>query len=107
MNETFTKAYESLNPGQKSAVESIEGPVMVVAGPGTGKTQVLTIRIANILKNTDTAPSSILALTLTDSASMNMRKRLFSIIGAPESEFEESPNGYMMDKGHNSFHHIN
>ena len=51
---TFKTAYGKLNTAQKEAVEALEGPVMVVAGPGTGKTQILTLRIANILKKTDT-----------------------------------------------------
>ncbi len=54
---------------------------MVVAGPGTGKTQVLAARIANILDKTDTNPSSILALTFTESAAKNMRERLVKMIG--------------------------
>jgi len=80
-NYKFEEAYKSLNERQKEAVDNIEGPVMVVAGPGTGKTQVLTLRIANILKNTDTEPDSILALTFTESATSNMRNRLASLIG--------------------------
>ncbi|MEA2056723.1 MAG: ATP-dependent DNA helicase [Patescibacteria group bacterium] len=79
--EKFEKAYQQLNPAQKEAVDQIGGPVMVVAGPGTGKTQVLTTRIANILKRTDTDPSAILALTFTESAAKNMRQRLAEIIG--------------------------
>jgi DNA helicase-2/ATP-dependent DNA helicase PcrA len=70
-----------LNPAQKRAVDAIEGPVMVVAGPGTGKTQILTLRIANILLQTDTAPENILALTFTESGAYSMRKRLAEIIG--------------------------
>ncbi|MCA9359332.1 ATP-dependent helicase [Candidatus Kaiserbacteria bacterium] len=77
----FKEAYASLNAAQKQAVDTIEGPVMVVAGPGTGKTQILTLRIANILLKTDTAPSSILALTFTDSGAKAMRERLFRYIG--------------------------
>ncbi|MBD3250137.1 MAG: AAA family ATPase [Candidatus Pacebacteria bacterium] len=77
----FQQAYQQLNSDQKRAVDSIDGPVMVVAGPGTGKTQVLTARIANILLKTDTNPSSILALTFTDSAARNMRDRLVQLIG--------------------------
>jgi DNA helicase-2/ATP-dependent DNA helicase PcrA len=77
----FRKAYAKLNPRQKEAVDAIDGPVMVVAGPGTGKTQVLTLRIANILANTDTEPRSILALTFTEKAAFNMRARLAEIIG--------------------------
>jgi len=55
--------------------------VLVLAGPGTGKTQVLTTRIANILKETDTDPSSILALTFTEAATKEMRTRLIDLIG--------------------------
>ncbi|KKT87177.1 MAG: UvrD/REP helicase, partial [Microgenomates group bacterium GW2011_GWA1_Microgenomates_45_10] len=59
----FAQAYKQLNKQQRLAVDSIEGPVMVIAGPGTGKTQILTLRIANILQKTDTPPGGILALT--------------------------------------------
>ncbi|MDP3956771.1 MAG: ATP-dependent DNA helicase, partial [bacterium] len=59
-----------------------EGPVMVIAGPGTGKTQILTLRIANILEKTDTSPDSILALTFTESGVVSMRRRLAEIIGS-------------------------
>src|SRR3989344_3569079 len=82
MNNHFATLYGQLNPGQKLAVDSIEGPVMVVAGPGTGKTTILTLRIANILRETDTAPENILALTFTESATTNMRKKLAEIIGS-------------------------
>ncbi len=80
--DKFLKLYSQLNPEQKLAVDTIEGPVMVVAGPGTGKTHVLTLRIANILRITDTEPENILALTFTDSAVVEMRKRLVEIIGS-------------------------
>jgi len=78
----FKEAYSRLNLEQKEAVDSIEGPVMVIAGPGTGKTQILTLRIANILMQTDTVPSSILALTFTESGAKAMRERLRQYIGA-------------------------
>ncbi len=77
----FLVALSKLNPEQKSAVEAIEGPVMVLAGPGTGKTQVLTLRIANIIFKTDTAPESILALTFTDAGAKAMRERLQRYLG--------------------------
>ncbi|MES2985722.1 MAG: ATP-dependent DNA helicase [Patescibacteria group bacterium] len=72
----FETAYNRLNKAQKKAVDTIDGPVLVVAGPGSGKTQVLTLRVAKILLETDTRPSNILCLTFTDSASHNMRERL-------------------------------
>jgi len=77
----FHNAYTQLNAEQKTAVDTIEGPVLVLAGPGTGKTQVLAMRVANILQKTDAAPHNILALTFTESAVKAMRKRLISIIG--------------------------
>lgn len=77
----FQKAYERLNPAQKEAVDTIEGPVMVIAGPGTGKTQILTLRIANILLKTDTKPENILALTFTEAGARAMRERLHLYIG--------------------------
>lgn len=78
----FLEAYKRLNTEQKKAVDTIEGPVMVVAGPGTGKTQILTLRIANILRQTDTKPENILALTFTESGVRAMRTRLAGFIGA-------------------------
>lgn len=80
--DKFLLAYNRLNPAQKEAVDTIEGPVMVVAGPGTGKTQVLTLRIVNILRQTDTPPDGILALTFTNSGVHSMRERLVSLIGS-------------------------
>ncbi|KKU46916.1 MAG: UvrD/REP helicase [Microgenomates group bacterium GW2011_GWA2_46_7] len=77
----FAKAYKALNAEQKKAVDTIDGPVMVVAGPGTGKTQTLALRIANILLKTDTRPSSILALTYTESGARAMKNRLIALIG--------------------------
>ena len=77
----FEELYERLNPAQKKAVDAIDGPVMVVAGPGTGKTSILTLRIANILKRTDASPSSILGLTFTESGVASMRGRLGGLMG--------------------------
>lgn len=78
----FEQRYQRLNPAQREAVDTIEGPVMVVAGPGTGKTQVLTLRIANILRQTDTPPDAILALTFTQSGAQSMRERLVEFMGS-------------------------
>ncbi len=82
LGASFQAAYGRLNPAQKQAVDTIEGPVMVIAGPGTGKTQILTLRIANILRMTDTPPSGILALTFTEAGVHAMRKRLVELIGS-------------------------
>lgn len=82
MNQSeFQTRYEKLNPQQRKAVDTIDGPVLVVAGPGSGKTELLSLRVANILRQTDTLPSSILCLTFTDAAASNMRKRLVGLIG--------------------------
>lgn len=77
----FQKAYKALNKEQRLAVDTIDGPVMVVAGPGTGKTQTLALRLANILLKTDTAAYSVLALTYTDSGARAMKNRLISLVG--------------------------
>lgn len=81
ISEEFEIQYKRLNKAQKEAVDTIEGPVMVAAGPGTGKTQILALRIANILLKTDLKPENILAITFTESGVFSMRKRLRSIIG--------------------------
>ena len=70
-----------LNLEQKEAVEYLDGPLLVLAGPGTGKTQLLSEKVAYILQNTDTNPENILCLTFTDSGANNMRERLKTIIG--------------------------
>jgi DNA helicase-2/ATP-dependent DNA helicase PcrA len=77
----FGERYQQLNTAQKQAVDQIDGPVMVIAGPGTGKTELLSVRTANILSKTDTLPENILCLTFTDSGAAAMRQRLVGIIG--------------------------
>lgn len=77
----FAARYKQLNAEQKRAVDTIDGPLLVVAGPGTGKTELLSMRAANILNKTDTLPENILCLTFTDSGANAMRARLASIIG--------------------------
>ncbi len=81
LNTRFLEELERLNPAQKQAVEEIEGPVLVIAGPGTGKTQILAARIGNILLKTDTQAHNILCLTYTDAGTIAMRKRLLQFIG--------------------------
>ncbi|HET8883943.1 MAG TPA: ATP-dependent DNA helicase [Candidatus Saccharimonadales bacterium] len=77
----FSTRYAKLNAAQKQAVDTIDGPVMVVAGPGTGKTELLSMRAANILQKTDTLPENILCLTFTESGASAMRERMVQIIG--------------------------
>jgi len=81
MNEGFEAAYGQLNDEQKQAVDAIDGPVLVVAGPGTGKTQLLSTRVANILKTTDATPQNVLCLTYTNKASVNMKERVIKLAG--------------------------
>lgn len=78
----FLAAYNELNDEQQHAVDEIYGPVMVVAGPGTGKTQILALRICNILQKTDTQPHNILCLTFTDQGALEMKHRLIQFMGA-------------------------
>ncbi len=80
-NNNFEERYKSLNDKQQEAVNLIDGPVMVIAGPGTGKTELLALRTANILKTIQVSPQNILLLTFTESGAMNMRERLVGLIG--------------------------
>ena len=84
----YNNEYKKLNPAQKEAVDSIDGPVMVVAGPGTGKTQILALRIGNILLKTDTKADGILCLTFTNSAVKAMRERMRAYIGPEASKVQ-------------------
>jgi DNA helicase-2/ATP-dependent DNA helicase PcrA len=79
--EKFKEIYSRLNEQQRIAVDNIEGPVMVIAGPGTGKTQILSARIGKILLETDALPENIICLTYTDAGVVAMRKRLLGFIG--------------------------
>ena len=99
-DDFFEERYRALNSEQRQAVDTFEGPVMVIAGPGTGKTEVLTMRIANILRGgragaaprgaRAVAPERILALTFTESGAVSMRRRLMELIGADAYRVEIS-----------------
>ncbi len=78
----FIEELARLNPAQSAAVENIEGPLLIVAGPGTGKTQTLALRLANILQKTQARPHNLLALTFTESGAIALKKRLASVIGS-------------------------
>ncbi|MGE5541307.1 MAG: UvrD-helicase domain-containing protein [Bacillota bacterium] len=79
--KAFLERYQNLNTAQKTAVDVVEGPVLVIAGPGTGKTHILTLRIANILRQTQASASNILVLTFTESAARTVRRRLGELVG--------------------------
>ena len=79
--DDFEKFYKELNSEQKKAVDTVEGPVLVLAGPGTGKTQILSVRAANIIRQKKALPENILILTYTNAAAKTMKERLAKIIG--------------------------
>jgi DNA helicase II / ATP-dependent DNA helicase PcrA len=74
--------FDKLNPQQKKAVQTVDGRVLILAGAGSGKTHVLTMRMAHLIKNLKVSPKAILGLTFTNKAAAEMRHRMGSLIEA-------------------------
>ncbi len=90
MDKRYKEAFAALNREQRQAVETLDGPVLVIAGPGTGKTQLISTRVGQILQKTDTPADAILLLTFTEAGVEAMRQRLSELIGKPAYDVQLS-----------------
>ena len=79
---TILKALQALNPSQRKAVEKVLGRILILAGAGSGKTGVLTLRMAHLIQHNHVSPQSILGLTFTNKAAAEMRHRLAALVDA-------------------------
>ena len=98
---------DGLNPEQRRAVEAIDGPVLVLAGAGTGKTRVLTTRIAHIIATGSAYPSQILAVTFTNKAAREMKERVATLMpGMKEPPFLGTFHSFCNDVLRRDIHHL-
>lgn len=105
----MTDVYEGLNPVQKQALDRVDGPLLILAGAGSGKTKTLTHRIAHLIANQGVWPNQILAVTFTNKAAREMRQRLWALLeGSSQLQREHSghtpPRNFMPWMG--TFHGI-
>lgn len=97
------KIFGGLNPAQKEAVSTLEGPLLILAGAGSGKTKTLTHRIANLIAH-GVHPSNILAVTFTNKAAKEMRERLWRLLMDDDAKDTDPPRSFMPYMG--TFHSI-
>ena len=89
-NNNFKQGYENLNPNQKQAVDTINGPLCVLANAGSGKSTVVALRCCNILQKTDMKPSNILCLTFSNAGVDSMRSKLRGLMGEAAEQIKVS-----------------